>query len=72
MTLDEVKHRVFLIGQVARGERSTPVKDAWAHACEDELHVNVLRAIAAGCEFPRELARAALETLAFEFSRLKE
>lgn len=43
--------------------------DEAQHAREDDLHHDVLRAIAAGCDNPAELAAAALKSLEIKFSR---
>ena len=40
-----------------------------AHVDEDELHQNVLEAIAEGAEHPKELAALALTTRAIKFER---
>ncbi len=72
MRLDEIKRSVFKIEQIARGEWSTPVKDEWARVCEQQLYLNVLRAIAAGAEHPDVLAKAALGTCLIPFDRWTE
>jgi hypothetical protein len=43
--------------------------DERAHAMEDELHVEVLDAIAQGEPYPAELAREALRTVEIHFAR---
>jgi hypothetical protein len=62
VTVEEVNVRVAAIEAVS-GD------DEGAHAREDELHQNVLRAIALGAENPQGLASAALKSLAIDFER---
>ena len=47
-------------------------KDADAHIKEDELHIQVLRQIAWGHPTPGDIAREAVKTLVFDFSRWYE
>jgi hypothetical protein len=63
MNIDEVRRRVAEI----EAERAN---DEMAHCKEDELHQDVLRAIADGtCDDPVACAAAALETEKIEFAR---
>lgn len=62
MTIEEVRKRVSDI-------RDTVDDPETAHSAEDQLHQDVLQAIADGAAEPRLLARAALKTLKLEFSR---
>jgi hypothetical protein len=62
MTVDDVRKRVAEI----RARANDPEV---AHAREAGLHVDVLAAIAAGAESPRELASLALETCDIDFPR---
>lgn len=67
LTVEDVRARVEAIrGAGAGGE------DAAAHIKEDELQVDVLRAIADGAPNPAELARAALATTELDFDRWYE
>ena len=61
-TLDDVKRRVQGIAAVA-GD------DEVAHSREDDLHQDVLRAVAAGHPDSGKLARAALRTRRIMFKR---
>jgi hypothetical protein len=63
MTPEDVKRRVEKI-------RNSKGDDELAHSLEDELHADVLRAIAASTAHPADLcAKAALETLDIPFAR---
>lgn len=62
MDVKEVEARVEAI-------RENRDDDESAHGQEDELHQDVLRAIAAGAPNAQELAKAALETTVINFSR---
>ena len=63
MDTDEIQRRIDAI-------RGAAGDDERAHCLEDDLHQDVLRAIAAGnCENPKECAAAALRTLGLNFSR---
>lgn len=62
LTVKEVIRRVEEIRAIA-------VDDEVAHGREDDLHQDVLRAIAAGASNPVGLASCALETTHIEFSR---
>lgn len=65
MTVGEVKSRYDDIVHVAEtGDGET------AHLMEDELHLDVLKAIAEGrCEEPRECARIAVATEDLDIER---
>ena len=63
MTVEKVRERVAKI--IACREDAEA-----AHSLEDDLYVDVLRAIVAGdCESPQEIAFEALKTQAFDFQR---
>lgn len=63
MNVEEVKARVQAI-------RANSGDDEAAHSDEDNLHQEVLQAIADGtCDDPRACAGAALETTKIDFSR---
>lgn len=63
MNPQEVKKRIASI-------RSKSGDDELAHAMEDELHQDVLRAIVGGiCEEYAECARLALTTIYIDFAR---
>jgi len=63
LTLSDVQKRIEEI----RGKASD---DEVAHAMEDQLHQDVLRAIAEDkCTAPRSCANAALKTLDIDFCR---
>jgi hypothetical protein len=62
LTADDIQRRVNAIAIIAGDPES-------AHISEDELHVDVLRAIADGAPDAAELAKAALHTLTLGFSR---
>jgi hypothetical protein len=62
MTVAEINERV----QQIKDKASDPET---AHSAEDQLHDDVLQAIADGADNPRELAAAALATLKIEFPR---
>lgn len=63
MTVDEIEMRV---GEI-RAMDGDPER---AHSNEDDLHQQVLAAIANGeCADPAECAKAALETLEIKFAR---
>jgi hypothetical protein len=62
MSIDDIKQKV----QTIRGHAEDPGK---AHSLEDCLHLEVLMAIAAGCDNAAELAAEALKTDDIEFSR---
>lgn len=71
MTPEEVRARVEeirLVGEPeARGGRDSDPERG--HALEDELHREVLQAIANGAPNAPELAREALRSWEFDFSR---
>lgn len=63
MTVEQVRKQVEFIKSVAEDDEA-------AHSYEDELHQQVIQAIAAGkCENPRELALEALATRNIKFAR---
>ena len=62
MTLEEIKKRIDEIKSVADD-------DERAHALEDQLHRDVLFAIAGCAQNANDLAMAALRTLYIEFNR---
>ncbi len=62
MTINEIQEKIDQITKES-GDDET------AHALEDALHQDVLRAIASGDDYPSELARKALTTLELEFAR---
>lgn len=63
MTKQEVIDRVALIATLVNDDEA-------AHCAEDELHADVLRAIAAGsCEDPPGCAAEALKTNDLDFAR---
>ncbi len=62
MTVKEVEERVYKIDQSIRD-------DEVAHGAEDELHQDVLQAIAEGAENASGLAAAALKTKDLNFAR---
>ena len=64
MTVADVLKRVEIIRLKAK-----EIDDEAAHGREDDLHHDVLRAIADGAHNPKLLARAALKTLDLKFSR---
>lgn len=64
----EARHRVQEIRRLA-GPDEASCDDQAAHAAQDRLYRDVLRAIADGCALPRELAQAALETERIDFAR---
>lgn len=65
MTLDEVKKRVAAIAAAAVAD-----DDESAHSMEDELHQDVLNAIAeCQCEDPHKVAAEALKTKEIDFAR---
>jgi hypothetical protein len=63
MTVQQVKNRVSAIEAVKRDFEV-------AHSMEDELYIEVLRAIVAGVPDIQELAEAALESQAIDFVRV--
>lgn len=63
MTIEEIEKLVEKVKETSFFE------DEGAHELEDELHQNVLKAIAGGASNPAELARAALKTCEIEFHR---
>lgn len=66
MTVKEVKKRVSAIKIKGILERD----DEAAHSMEDDLHQDVLKAISEGqADFPSLIAKEALKTLKFDFSR---
>ncbi len=63
MTVDEVKKRVAYIEACKRDNEA-------AHSAEDEIHQDVLRAIAEGrCADPAACAAEALKSLDISFAR---
>lgn len=62
MTVEDVRAEVAAIRRMA-GDAEM------AHGAEDELHQNVLRAIAAGADNAAEIAGEALMTMEIEFER---
>lgn len=74
VTVGMVRDRVAVVARYAKGDIKSPSRDAWAHAEEDSLHVDVLRAIADGCpaETAQALAAEALRTVDLRFSRWYE
>lgn len=63
MTLNDVKTRLFKINET-RGDNEV------AHTMEDELHQDVLRAIADGtCDDPKACAAEALKSIDIDFAR---
>lgn len=62
MTVEEVEAKVQAIDDNKRDSES-------AHGDEDDLHQDVLKAIADGAPHAKELAAAALKTKDIEFSR---
>ena len=64
MTLDDIHQRLALIEAEAANQA-----DAKAHAQQDQLWEDVLRAIAEEASNPAELARVALRANDIEFSR---
>lgn len=60
MEIAEVSERIDKI----RAEAGDPER---AHAAQDALYADVLRAIAEGAEHPRRLARAALKAAEIDF-----
>lgn len=62
LAVEEVRRRVELL-------RETAGDSEVAHAIEDEIHVTVLRAVAAGGTNSVELALEALKTLEIQFNR---
>lgn len=62
MTVEDIQERVAAIA----AERHD---DEAAHGDEDQLHQDVLAAIANGAENAPELAKAALETVTISFAR---
>ena len=67
MTLDEVKAVVERIRDGNPGPDFLDHEDL--HALEDQLHGDVIRAIADGAEDAAALAREALKTTELKFSR---
>jgi hypothetical protein len=63
MTVQQVKNRLSAIKAVKRDFEV-------AHSMEDELYIEVLRAIVAGVPNAQELAEAALESQAIDFARV--
>ncbi len=63
MTVDEVRERAQLVIRVGNSDPQ------YAHISEDELHEDVLRAIANGASNAAELAPEALVTSDAEFYR---
>lgn len=63
MNVEEINHRVETIRLTAGGD-----EDA-AHAMEDQLYVDVLKAIAQGAWNADDLAKAALKSREFDFVR---
>lgn len=63
LTIEDVERRVANIAHLADRDNEA------AHAEEDALARDVLRAIAAGAPDAVQLAKAALQTGAFEFDR---
>jgi hypothetical protein len=63
MTVQQVKNRVCAIEAVKRDFEV-------AHSMEDELYIEVLRAIVAGVPDTQELAEAALESQTIDFDRV--
>lgn len=68
MTVEDVRKRVEAL-PIKGGFDPSEADDASSHQEEDQIHQDVLRAIADGAENPAELAREALETLDKEFYR---
>lgn len=62
MTPDDVRARVQHIADISADDES-------AHGAEDRLHVDVLRAVAAGHPDAAALAREALKTDDIDFAR---
>lgn len=63
MTLDDVKARLAEIAESAKDD------DESAHACEDDLHQDVLQAIADGHPDAAALAAEALKSVQITFYR---
>ncbi len=57
------------VGAVVDAIKRLAGDDEVAHSLEDDLHVAVLRLVAAGHPEARELAAAALETVDVDFAR---
>ena len=64
MTAADILKRIESVKQMAAEQ-----DDAKAHGMEDDLHVEVLEAIASGATNPEVLARTALMTRQIKFSR---
>lgn len=67
MTNDEIKTRLQEISASV-----SEARDANAHCLQDQLWLDTLKAIANGAPNPVELAKAAIEAEAIEFSRFYE
>jgi len=63
MNVADIEERIKKIRAVA------PEKDSSAHVLEDELFLDVLKAIAAGAKNPKELAAAAIVSADLEINR---
>lgn len=69
MKLEEVKQAVKRLYDEA-DETDGGIDNEGVHIDEDELHQDVLKAIASGnCDDPTELAREALKTLDLNYAR---
>jgi len=65
MTVDDVKERLKYFT-----EHTGWWDDEEAHGTEDEIHLDVLKAIAGGtAENPQEMAKLAISTDEYEFAR---
>lgn len=62
MTVEEVKEAIKRIDSMSGDDEA-------AHSAEDDLHQEVLAAIADGTEHSAELAKEALKTLDISFAR---
>ena len=62
LMIEEVRNEVARIKAMAGDDEA-------AHSAEDQLHANVLAAIADGHPFPEKIALEALRTLGIEFAR---
>ena len=62
----EVSEILSRVAEIAARQQDPEV----AHGMEDVLYLDVLKAIAAGANNPKELASAALKAAALEFVRI--
>jgi len=70
MTAQDVRERVTAIRAAAGVLTPSDYDNEAAHALEDDLYRDLIRAIEDGsCTYPRECAAIALETQALDFTR---